>query len=224
MGKMCSLSRHTTSLLSGIATLECKMVKMEIKELGHCSLVSSFQSSFFAICARSVDQTTLELLAFLQRVTCLTTLVSSLEHFCLEFWRKFNWKKAKWNGSVQPALPRMTSPARRHVSCAVPGSSAHTEALENPAIRGPRWRHCALEAVTLAWRPRPVPRGRCALASGRTAFLHWPLTPPHVATAPAGVPVGHNGEAEPPLRAYKTLPFLFPSRARATELSAATRH
>jgi hypothetical protein len=105
---------------------------------------------------------------------------------------------------VQPALPRTTSP----VSRGVPGPRAHTEAPENPAVRGPRRRHCALEAVTLAWRPRPVPRGRCALIGGRTAFPHWPSAPTHVATARAhaGVPVGHDGEAEPPLRAYKTPP------------------
>jgi hypothetical protein len=51
-------------------------------------------------------------------------------------------------------------------------------------VQGPRRRHCALEAVTLAWRPRPVPRGRCAVAGGRTAFPHLSSALPHVATAP----------------------------------------
>jgi hypothetical protein len=110
--------------------------------------------------------------------------LQSLEHFCLEFWRKINCNKAKWNGSVQPVLSRTTSPARRRVGRAVPGSCAHVEASENPAVRGPRRHHCALEAVTLAWRPRPVPRSQCTLAGGRTAFPHWPSAPPHITTTP----------------------------------------
>jgi hypothetical protein len=130
MGKMCSLSRHTTSLLSGIATLECKMVKMEIKELGHCSLVSSFQSSFFAICARSVDQTTLELLAFLQRVTCLTTLVFKV------------WSTSVWNFGENSIERRLNETGRcNQRSRARRRSRAATSAAPYPAhARTPRRR------------------------------------------------------------------------------------
>jgi hypothetical protein len=62
MGKLCSLSRHTTFLLSAIAGLQGKVVKMQVNMLIHCSWALSFLPSFSAIYARSVDQTTLELL------------------------------------------------------------------------------------------------------------------------------------------------------------------
>jgi hypothetical protein len=47
-----------------------------------------------------------------------------------------------------------------------------------------------------------VPRGRDTLTPARAAFRHWPSASPHVATARAHVdaPVGHDGEAEPPLQ------------------------
>jgi hypothetical protein len=45
MGEMCSLSRHTTSLLSGIASLECRVVK--IANQGARSLV--IEVEFLAI-------------------------------------------------------------------------------------------------------------------------------------------------------------------------------
>jgi hypothetical protein len=45
-----------------------------------------------------------------------------------------------------------------------------------------------LGSVTRAWKLRPVPRGRCALAGGRTAIPHWSSAPPHVTTASAPIP------------------------------------
>jgi hypothetical protein len=51
--------------------------------------------------------------------------IQSLEHFCLIFLKKIYLKegRTKWIG--QPALPRTTPPARRHVGPAVPGPRAH---------------------------------------------------------------------------------------------------
>jgi hypothetical protein len=45
-----------------------------------------------------------------------------------------------------------------------------------------------LGSVTRAWKLRTVPRGRGALAGGRTAFPHWLSAPPHAATASAPIP------------------------------------
>jgi hypothetical protein len=54
--------------------------------------------------------------------------IQSLEHFCLNFWRKLDLKRAKRNGFGAPALPRTTSrramPRRR----AVPRLRAQAEA------------------------------------------------------------------------------------------------
>jgi hypothetical protein len=62
MGKLSSLSRHTTFLLSGIAGLQGKVVKNASQCADPLLWAPSFVPSFSAIYARSVDQTTLELL------------------------------------------------------------------------------------------------------------------------------------------------------------------
>jgi hypothetical protein len=116
---------------------------------------------------------------------------------------------------VQLALPHTTSPVRRHVGRTIPGPRAHADAPENRVVRGPRRRHCALVAVTLAWRPRPVPPCHTAGAHSPAGEPPFPICRRLRRTSPpprahAGVPIGHDGEAELPLHAYKTLPFLFP--------------
>jgi hypothetical protein len=42
MGEMCSLSRHTTSLLSGIASLECRVVKIANQGAGSLFINAEF--------------------------------------------------------------------------------------------------------------------------------------------------------------------------------------
>jgi hypothetical protein len=65
MVKLCSLSRHTTSLLSGIADLECKLVKNASQRVESLFTGAEIVADFPAIYARFVDQTTLEPLAIL---------------------------------------------------------------------------------------------------------------------------------------------------------------
>jgi hypothetical protein len=87
---------------------------------------------------------------------------------------------------------------------------------KNPAVRGPRRRHYALEAVTLVWRPRRCHAAGAHSPAGEPPFLIGrrlrPTSPP--LRAHAGVPVGQDGEVEPPLCAYKTSPSFSLARAR----------
>jgi hypothetical protein len=80
------------------------------------------------------------------------------------------------------ALSRDVAP-RAPRCLAVPWLRAHAEALRNPAVRGPRRRHCAPMANDAREGSRPVPRSLCVLAGGRTAIPHWPpvrrTSPPH---------------------------------------------
>jgi hypothetical protein len=100
--------------------------------------------------------------------------IQSLEHFCLKIWRKFILKRAMWNSVWIRANPRTTSPARPPRRLAVPGPRAHAKAPEDPTVWGPCRRHCAPTTNDAREGLRPVPRGLCALASGRTAIRYWP--------------------------------------------------
>jgi hypothetical protein len=61
MGKLCSLSRHTTFLLSGIAGLPGKVVKNASQHVHPLFMGTEFSAKFLCN-AQSIDQTTLELL------------------------------------------------------------------------------------------------------------------------------------------------------------------
>jgi hypothetical protein len=170
--------------LSGIASLSVGWWKLQIKVLDHCSSASRFWPCCTDVPAQTSEQIPIEPLAFLKRVTCSTTLVFKVQSTSVWiFGENLVWK---WlNGTVLEAgTPAHNVAARCHVDRAVPSSRAHAEVPKHPAVRGPHQWHCSLEVVTLVWRPRPVPRGRCALAGGRTAIPHWPSAPPHIAAAP----------------------------------------
>jgi hypothetical protein len=81
MGKMCRISRHTTSLLSGIASLERRVVK--IANQGAGSLAPSFWHVALTFLLKPVSKGNL-----------LNNFgIQSSEHFYLNFWRKFSLKR-----------------------------------------------------------------------------------------------------------------------------------
>jgi hypothetical protein len=121
MGKMCSLSRHTTSLLSGIASLECKMVKNANLCAGSLFTGAEFSVKFpcklCSICWSNHPRAFVGLVwGKLMRNFCIQPLV----HFYCKNWRKFDSKKVKLNWFCKPALPRTTSPARHHIGSPYP--------------------------------------------------------------------------------------------------------
>jgi hypothetical protein len=128
---MCKISRHTTLLLSGIASLECRVVKMAKQGTGLLFIGA-------------------EILAKLARCSCsilwlkpLPTFVKVVEgcvifnfaidrkvHFSLKTQRKFNLKTASANYK-RPGMPRRALPRRRQAAVrTVPASGAHAEASE----------------------------------------------------------------------------------------------
>jgi hypothetical protein len=76
---MCRISRHTTSLLSGIASLECRVVELQIKVLDHCSSAPRFWPCCTDVPAQTSEQNPIEPSAFLKRITCWTTLVFKVQ-------------------------------------------------------------------------------------------------------------------------------------------------
>jgi hypothetical protein len=190
--------------------------ELQIKVLDHCSSALSFWPCCAEVPAQTSEQNPIEPLAFLKRVTCSTTLVFKVRSTSVWIFGE----NSVWKG-LNETLLNVGAPAHDVVRVSPrrprrPGLRAHAEAPENPAVWGPRRWHCALEAVTLAWRPRPVPRGRCALADGRTAIPHWPSAPPHVAIVPRPCwsfcrPHRWSGTT---LRAYKTSPSFSLARPR----------
>jgi hypothetical protein len=119
-------------------------------------------------------------------------------------------------------------PLARHVGSPYPGH-VHTEALEYQAVRDSRRRHCAARAHDARGKPRPVTRGLCALAGGRTAIRHWPLvrrtsSPPLRPCLSSCRPRRCVATASTRPQGYKTPCLLFlarPSRPSPPAISAA---
>jgi hypothetical protein len=144
MGKLCSLSRHTTFLLSGIAGLECKLVKnasqhvlllftgTEISANLPCSLYQIYGSKPPRAFGNLVESKLLR-----------NFRIPRLVHFCYKIWRKFNLKSVAWNCLSQSAGTHTTSRQARHVG-PPPYPRAHVETLEYLAVGGQApWPLCA---------------------------------------------------------------------------------
>jgi hypothetical protein len=54
--KVVYFSRDTTLILSGIAGLKCKMVKMQVNAHSYYSLAPRKQQTWLAVCAKLVDK------------------------------------------------------------------------------------------------------------------------------------------------------------------------
>jgi hypothetical protein len=221
MGKMCSFARHTTFLLSVIASLECKVVKNAKQCAGSlftgAEIFVKFPCELWTICWSNHPRAFVSLV---EGELLSNFRIQRLMHFGFENWRKVESKMVKSNCVWTRAHPRTTSPARPPRRLAVPGLRAHTEASENPAVRGPRRRHCAARAHDAHAKPRPVPRGLRALAGGRTAIRHWPPVrrtsppPPHPCLSSCR-PRRYVATASTRPGAIKP-PASFSSRSRAT--------
>jgi hypothetical protein len=149
--------------------------------------------------------------------------------FCLEFWRKFNLKSVTWN-CFEPecklarhrAARTPRRPCRTRATCACQGAGG-------PSGPGPRRRHCASRSNDARRKPRPVPRGLCTLAGGRTAIRHWPpvrrTSPPPPRPCRCSCRPRRSGKtASTHHRAYKTPPSSFLARDRANPAVRRRRH
>jgi hypothetical protein len=133
---MCRISRNTPLLLSGIATLECRVVKMANQ--GTSSLfIGAENLANLARCSCLILWVT-PLPTFVKVVDeCLifNFAIDHKVHFSLKIQRKFNLKTAsvkfKRPGTPRRALPRRRARPRRQPAVrVVPTSGAHAEAPE----------------------------------------------------------------------------------------------
>jgi hypothetical protein len=157
---MCRISRHTTLLLSGIASLECKVVKTANQGTG-----SLFISA--------------ENLANLARCSCLILCVTSLPtfvkvvegcvifhfavdhkvHFSLKIKRKFNLKTASANWK-RPGTPEARSAATSCATTLATRRTCRTRVGRTRRGAGVTAAHCVASAGTHLCRPWQVGRAR----------------------------------------------------------------
>jgi hypothetical protein len=98
MGKMCSFSRHTNSLLSGIASLECKMVK----NAKQCAASLFTGAEIFGkfpckLCTIYWSNHPRAFVGLVQGELLSNFHIQQSMHFGFENWRKVESKRDKWN-------------------------------------------------------------------------------------------------------------------------------
>jgi hypothetical protein len=94
MGKMCSFTRHTTFVLSGIASLECKVVKNAKQCAGLLFTGAEILADLLCNLCSTVSNNPRAFGIFVECKLLSNFGIQSLEHFCLKFWRKFILKRA----------------------------------------------------------------------------------------------------------------------------------
>jgi hypothetical protein len=171
---MCNFSRHTTSLLSGIASLECRVVK--ISNQGAGSLFTGAEFLAILHCRSYSNQWVKPYRAFgiIEEGNLLDNFgIQSLAHFCLKNVRKLILKQAMWNCFW---ARRAGARRRARLATLVRRRTAGHALRSRPATAGP-WQApralCAYGSDTPS-TPRPATRGRCAHARGSNAIHHWP--------------------------------------------------
>jgi hypothetical protein len=133
---MCRSSRHATLLLSGIASLECRVVKMANQGTG-LLFISAEILAKLARCSCSIPWVK-PLPTFVKVVEGCVIFNFAIDHkvhFSLKIQRKFNLKTASANykrsGTPRRALPRRRARPRRQAAVrVVPTSGAHAEVPE----------------------------------------------------------------------------------------------
>jgi hypothetical protein len=171
---MCSLSRHTTSLLSGIASLECMVVKITNQGAGSLFTGAEFLAILHWRSCSNQWVKPYRAFGIVEEDNLLDNFgIQSLEHFWLKNVRKLILKQAMWN-----CFWARRAGARRRARLATSARRRTTRRARRsrPATAGP-WQApralCAYRRDTPP-TPRPATRGRRAHARGRTAIRHWP--------------------------------------------------
>jgi hypothetical protein len=219
---MCSLPRHTTSLLSGIASLECKLVKNANQGVELLFTSTEILADFLSNLYSNPWAKPPRAFGNLVEGDLLSNFgIQSLEHFCLRNWRKFILKRATRDGLGAKARASRDVAPRTPRRPAVPRLCAHAKVPGNPVVRGPRRRHCAPTANDAREESRQVPRGLCALAGGRTAIPHGPPVrrtspPPPRPCLSSYKPWRCITTASTRHRAYKAPPTSFPHVPKQT--------
>jgi hypothetical protein len=176
---MCRISMHTTLLLSDIASLECRVVKMSNQGAGLLFIVTEILANL-ACCSCSIPWIK-PLPAFVvveEGSLILNFAIDCKVHFSLKIQRKSNFKTASTN-CKRPRTPRRALPRRRArphrqpAVRAVPASGAHADAPERPSV-------AALSRRELT---RAV-RGKWAAPSGAALAARAPHVAGHAATFP----------------------------------------
>jgi hypothetical protein len=215
MGKLCSLWRHTTFLLSGIAGLPGKVVKTASQHVDPLFMGVEFSAKFLCnLCSIYWSNHPRAFVGMVEGKLLSNFHIQSLVHFCLEFWRNFVLKVAAWNGlAPEHALPRDVAPLRATSAPSYPDHARTPRRQKNP-----RSEAGAVATVDLRFKTHGSGLGRCHAASPHSpageppsTFGRRPAARRHRLRAHVGAPIGHKARAKPPRRVVepiKPLPFL----------------
>jgi hypothetical protein len=219
MGKWCSLSRHTTFMLDGIADSKCKMVKNASQHLD--LLFTGVEKILKFPCSSCQIRWAKPPRAFVKLVEGSVVSkfgIQTFVQFSYEFWRKFDSRLVTWNGCEPERVhPRDVAPRRT------------TSARRRTRARARRWlpataglRLGAVGTVHLRPMTHGNGLGRCHAASSHSPTRAPPLSigrrPPHVANhlcAHADAPVATKPGWTASTRCWTYNPPFFPSCAHA---------
>jgi hypothetical protein len=192
---MCSLARHITSLLSGIARLECKMVKNANQCVGLLFTGAEFSGKFPSnLCSICWSNHPRAFVGLVGGKMLSKFCIQMFMHFCCKKWRKMVVNRAKWN-----CFWAGCACTTCHVGLATVPPGAQAGAGPRPPVQGQTPRILYAYGRDTPPTPRPVTRGRGTHARAPPSATGG--TPPHVANrlgAHAIAPVGHDAWAKLP--------------------------
>jgi hypothetical protein len=177
---MCRISRHTTLLLSGIASLECRVVKMANQGTGSLFIDAEILAKL-ARCSYLILWVTPRptFVKVVEGCVIFNFAIDRKVHYSLEIQRKTILNNASAN-CFHPATPERAPKQRR--ARATP--ACRTRAARARRGTGGPSSPCAAPRVLLlvtfasAWT---APSGLFPLAGVPTTARHWATAPPHVA-------------------------------------------
>jgi hypothetical protein len=181
---MCRISRHTTLLLSGITSLECRVVKMANQGAGLLFISAEILANLACCSCSIIWVKPLPAFAIVVEGSLIFNFAIDCKvHFSLKIQRISNLKTTLANckrlGTPRRALPRRRArPCRQAAVRAVPVSGVHDEAPERPSVAALRRRELT-RAVRGKWA---VPDGVDPPTGAPPGARHWP---PGRRTSPA---------------------------------------
>jgi hypothetical protein len=157
---MCRISRYTTFLLSGIASLECRVVKMANQSTGSLfigaeNLANLARCSFLILWVTSLPT----FVKVVEGCVIFNFVADHKVHFSLKIQRKFNLKTASANRK-RPGTPEARSTTTSCVATSATRRTRRTCVGRARRGTGVRAGHCVVPAGTHLCRPWQVGRAR----------------------------------------------------------------
>jgi hypothetical protein len=137
MGKLCSLSRHTTFLLSGIADLQGKVVKNASQCANPLFMGVEFSAKFLCnLCSICWSNHPRAFVGMAEGKLLSNFCIQVFVHFCCKHWRKIESNRATLNCFWAERARAWRRAATCHICLAAVSPGAHTGAGPWPLVQG----------------------------------------------------------------------------------------